>query len=97
MARTPIHPGEILAEELEEINLSAKDLAGALGVPANRVYQILAGNRSVTADTALRLARYFGGSEALWMNLQSIYDVDLARIQLGKALARIPRRTAPAA
>jgi addiction module HigA family antidote len=58
MARTPIHPGEILAGELEEIGLTAKKLADVLGVPPNRLYQILAGKRNMTADTALRLGRY---------------------------------------
>ena len=62
MARTPIHPGEILADELEEIRLSAKKLADVIEVPPNRLYQILAGKRSMTADTALRLSRYFGMS-----------------------------------
>ena len=59
MARTPIHPGEILGDELEEIGLSAKRLADVIEVPPNRVYQILSGKRNVTADTALRLGQYF--------------------------------------
>lgn len=92
MARTPIHPGEILADELAEIGLSAKKLAGVLEVPPNRLYQLLAGKRNVTADTALRLARYFGMSAAFWMNLQSAYELDLARQQVGKAIQRIPKR-----
>ena len=71
MARTPIHPGEILGDELEEIGLSAKRLADAIEVPPNRLYQILAGKRNMTADTALRLGRYFGMPAAFWMNLQS--------------------------
>ena len=58
MARTPIHPGEILADELEEIDLSAKQLAEIIQVPPNRLYQILAGKRNMTADTALRLSRF---------------------------------------
>ena len=69
MARTPIHPGEILGDELESIQLSARYLATVLKVPANRLYQILAGKRNVTADTALRLSRYFGTSADFWMNL----------------------------
>jgi addiction module HigA family antidote len=93
MARTPIHPGEILADELEEIGLSAKRLADVLQVPPNRLYQLLAGRRNVTADTALRLAQYFGMSAAFWMNLQSTYELDLARQQVGKAIKRIPKRT----
>lgn len=93
MPRTPIHPGEILGDELEEIGLSAKRLADILKVPPNRLYQILAGKRNITADTALRLSRHFGMSAAFWMNLQSAYELDLARQQLGKAIQRIPKRS----
>ena len=93
MPRTPIHPGEILGDELEEIGLSAKRLADVIQVPPNRLYQILAGKRNVTADTALRLSRYFGTSADFWMNLQSAYELDLARQQLGKAIQRIPKRS----
>src|SRR5436190_4820554 len=93
MARTPIHPGEILADELEEIGLSAKRLAEVIDVPPNRLYQILAGKRNLTADTALRLAQYFGTSADFWMNLQSAYELDLARQQVGKAIQRIPKRS----
>jgi addiction module HigA family antidote len=92
MARTPIHPGKIPGEELEEIGLSAKQLADLLETPPNRLYQILAGKRSITADTALRLGRYFGMSAAFWMNLQTAYELDLARQRLGKAIERIPQR-----
>jgi antitoxin HigA-1 len=92
MARTPIHPGEILADELKEIGLSAAQLARTLDVPANRISQILAGKRSVSADTALRLARYFGTGPDIWMNLQKTYELDLARRQFGNALRRIPQR-----
>jgi len=94
MARTPIHPGEILADELKEIGLSAAELARTLGVPANRISQVIAGKRAITADTALRLARYFGTSPDLWMNLQKTYELDLARRQVGKVLKRIPQRPA---
>src|ERR1700746_4021423 len=93
MPRTPIHPGEILADELEEIGLSAKKLADIIEVPPNRLYQVLAGKRNVTADTALRIAQYFGTSADFWMNLQSAYELDLARQQIGKAIERIPRHS----
>ena len=93
MARTPIHPGEILSDELEEIGLSAKRLADVIEVPPNRLYQILAGKRNLTADTALRLSQYFGMSADFWMNPQSAYELDLARQQLGKTIQRIPRRS----
>jgi addiction module HigA family antidote len=93
MARTPIHPGEILADELEETGLSAKKLADVIKVPPNRLYQIIAGKRNLTADTALRLSRFFGMSADFWMNLQSAYELDLARQQNGKAIQRIPKRS----
>jgi addiction module HigA family antidote len=96
MARTPIHPGEILADELQEIGLSAKKLADVIEVPPNRLYQVLAGKRNISADTALRLGQYFGMSADFWMNLQSAYELDLARQQVGKAIKRIPKRTAAA-
>ena len=86
MARTLIHAGEILDDELKEIGISAKKLANVIQVPPNRLYQILAKKRSMTADTALRLSRYFGMSADFWMNLQSAYELDLARQQLGKAI-----------
>src|SRR5258708_28619492 len=92
MPRTPIPPGEILGDELEEIGLSAKRLADVIEVPPNRLYQILAGKRNMTADTALRLGRYFGMSAAFWMNLQSAYELDFARRVSGKAILRIPQR-----
>lgn len=92
MARTPIHPGEILADELREIDLSAAELARIIEVPPNRISQIIGGKRAITAETALRLARYFGTSADLWMNLQKTYELDLARQELGKAIRHIPQR-----
>jgi addiction module HigA family antidote len=92
MARTPIHPGEFLADELDASSLSAAALARLIDVPANRVSQILAGKRAVTADTALRLGRYFGTSPDLWMNLQKTYELDLARAEIGPAIERLPQR-----
>lgn len=93
MARTPIHPGEILFDELEETGLSAKKLADAIDVPPNRLYQLIAGKRSMTADTALRLGQYFGMAADFWMNLQSAYELDLARQHHGKEIQRIRRRS----
>ena len=92
MARTPIHPGEILADELEEIGLTARKLADLIEVPPNRLYQVLAGKRNVTTDTALRLRRYFGMAADFWMNLQSAYELDVARQQNGEAIQRISKR-----
>lgn len=97
MARTPIHPGEILADELDELGLSAAELARLIEVPANRVSQIIAGKRNITADTALRLGRYFGTSPDFWMNLQKVYELDLARAELGPAIERLPQRPRTAA
>ena len=79
MARTPIHPGEILKDELDELGISAAELARQIEVPPNRVSQILAGRRAITADTALRLGRWFGTSAELWMNLRQAFELDLAR------------------
>ena len=76
----PVHPGEALLEEfLKPMGISQNYLALAIGVPARRVNEIVLGKRRITADTALRLARFFGTSEELWMNLQSQYDLDVAR------------------
>lgn len=94
MARTPIHPGEILADELKEMDLSAAQLARTIGVPPNRISQIIAGKRTIRADTALRLGRYFRMEADFWMNLQKIYDLDMAREELGNAIKHIPQRPA---
>ena len=83
MARPPIHPGEILADELSELNMSAAALARELHVPTNRITQILAGERAVTADTALRLGQWFGTGPELWLNLQTSYDLRRAEQETG--------------
>jgi len=75
----PIHPGEILADELMELNTSPTELARELHVPANRISQLVAGKRAMTADTTLRLERWLGVSAAFWMNLQKRYELDIAR------------------
>jgi antitoxin HigA-1 len=93
MARTPIHPGEHLREELETLQMSAAELSRQLGVPTNRVTGILNGQRSITGDTALRLAHFFGTSPEFWLNLQSLYDLRLARQKSGKAIDRLPTLT----
>src|SRR6202142_1478393 len=91
MAVTAIHPGEHLAEELNELEMSAAELARKLRVPTNRVTQILNGTRSITGDTALRLAHFFGTSAQFWLNLQSLYDLRLARQKAGKSIKALPR------
>ena len=89
----PVHPGEILGEELEELGLSANALAKALDVPTNRVTAILKGQRGVTADTALRFARYFGTTPQLWQNLQKAFELRVAEIESGPQIEeRVQRR-----
>ena len=85
----PVHPGEILADELAELNKSAAELARELHVPANRISQLVAGKRAMTADTALRLERWLGVSAAFWMNLQKRYELDLAREKSDEILKTI--------
>ena len=83
---SPIHPGEALQDVLHEAGLTANALALALRVPANRMGGILKGERGITGDTALRLARYFGTSAQMWMNLQAKYDLAIAEDALGKKI-----------
>ncbi len=84
----PIHPGEQLQDELDELGMSGNAFAKALDVPANRITEILRGQRSISADTALRLARYFGTTAEFWLNLQSAYDLRLARQESGKKIEK---------
>jgi addiction module HigA family antidote len=86
----PIHPGEHLAEELNELGISAAAFSRQIGVPTNRVTQILNGRRSITGDTALRLAHFFGTSAEFWLNLQSLYEIRLAQQKSGKAIKSLP-------
>jgi addiction module HigA family antidote len=91
MFNLEVHPGEILREQMEEMGLSANALGGRIGVPANRVSTILRGSRSITADTALRLGRFFGQSPEFWLNLQQAYDLAVARREIARELKRIRR------
>ena len=85
----PVHPGEVLLEEfLTPLGLTQYRLAKSLSVPARRINEIVHGTRAVTADTALRLARFFGTSERFWLNLQAAYDLDVERDRLGTRLAK---------
>ena len=84
----PIHPGELLDDELEELGLSASALARYLAVPANRITFILNGKRAITADTALRLAKFFGTTPEFWLNLQSDFDLKQAIKKSGKRIER---------
>ena len=93
----PVHPGEILGDELEELSMSATALAHALAVPTNRVTAILKGQCGITADTALRLSRYFGTSPQLWLNLQKTFELRQAEIESGQEIAeRVRPRAATA-
>jgi len=93
----PVHPGEILAEELEELGMSANGLAKVLDVPTNRITAIMNRQRGVTADTALRLGRYFGTSPQFWLNLQKTYELRKAETKSGNLIReRVqPRQTVP--
>ena len=91
MARTPIHPGEHLAEELKELGISAAELARQIDVPVNRVTGIINGQRGVTADTALRLGHWFGTSAEFWLNLQQLYELRLAREKVGDRVQKLPK------
>ena len=92
----PVHPGEILRDELQELGLSANALSKALDVPVNRITAILHGQRGVTADTALRLARYFGTTPQVWLNLQKTYELRRAEVAVGRRITTCvqPRHTA---
>ncbi len=90
MARNPIHPGVHLAEELKELGITAAELARQIDVPVNRVTAIINGQRSITADTALRLGHWFGTSPEFWLNLQTLYELRLARRDVGDQIERLP-------
>jgi addiction module HigA family antidote len=94
MSREPIHPGEILADELTELGISSAELARQINVPPNRISQILSGKRSITADTALRLGKWFGTGPKIWLNLQQAYDLDVAKLEIGPDLEIIKAREA---
>jgi addiction module HigA family antidote len=92
---SPVHPGEVLLEEfLKPMGLSQNRLALGLGVPPRRINEIVLGKRGVTADTALRLARYFGMSAQFWLGLQMDYDLDVTQDKLATRLTREVRRAA---
>jgi addiction module HigA family antidote len=94
----PLHPGEVLREEfLAPLGMSAYALAKALHVPVNRITAILAGERAVSADTALRLARFFGTTAEFWIDLQGAHDLELARSEQGAAIAAEVQARSPAA
>lgn len=92
MPRTPIHPGAHLAEELSELGISPSELARQIDVPVNRITSIINAQRSITADTALRLGHWFNMSPEFWLNLQKLYDLRVAQQEVGAAIEKLPRR-----
>ena len=96
MGRSAIHPGKHLAEQLEAIDMSAAELGRKLKVPANRITEILNGQRAITGDTALRLGHFFHTNPGFWLNLQAIYDLRLAEQKSGDAIKALPTLNRPA-
>jgi addiction module HigA family antidote len=94
MLHLAVHPGEVLADELHELGISATELARQLAVPPNRITQIIKGKRSITGDTALRLAHWFGTDPQFWLNLQTAYEVDMAIARAGNEIKKLPTRAA---
>ena len=90
----PIHPGEVLGDELSELNITAAELARELHVPPNRLYQLIAGTRAMTADTALRLEQWLGVEAAFWLTLQTSYELDVAAEKIGPEIKRTIQRRA---
>jgi antitoxin HigA-1 len=96
MPRPAIHPGEVLADELEELGITPTELARQVKVPANRMTQIINGKRNITGDTALRLGHWFGTSAMFWLNLQSAHDLRVASLEVGKTIDKLPKRNVAA-
>ena len=94
MARPAIHPGEILADELNELEITPTELSRHISVPPNRISQIIQGKRAITGDTALRLGHWFQTSPQFWLNLQSAYDLRLADDAIGREVAALPIKPA---
>jgi len=92
MRRSPVHPGQILADELKELGVNPTELSRQIEVPPNRLSQIIQGKRSITGDTALRLGHWFKSSAEFWLNLQSAYDLRVAEKEVGGAVAKLPTR-----
>ena len=95
MIRPPVHPGELLADELTELGVSPTELSRQIAVPPNRISQIIQGKRSITGDTALRLGHWFKTSAQFWLNLQTAYDLRMAAQEAGSAIDILPTRPEP--
>jgi addiction module HigA family antidote len=94
MARPAIHPGEILADELNELQITPTELSRQISVPPNRISQIIQGKRAITGDTALRLGHWFQTSPQFWLDLQSAYDLRIANDEIGREVAALPTKLA---
>src|SRR3954465_6185473 len=92
MPRPAIHPGEILADELSELEITPTELSRQIAVPPNRISQIIQGKRAITGDTALRLGHWFQTSAQFWLNLQSAYDLRVAADAIGREVAALPTK-----
>jgi antitoxin HigA-1 len=92
MARPAIHPGEILADELNVLQITPTELSRQIAVPPNRISQIIQGKRAITDDTALRLGHWFQTSAQFWLNLQSAYDLRVANDEIGREVAALPTK-----
>ena len=92
MARSAIHPGEHLADELQELGISATELARQIELPVNRITQIINGQRAITADTALRLGHWFTTGPEVWLNVQQLYELRRGQDEIGAMVERLPRR-----
>ena len=93
MARSAIHPGEHLAEQLTALEMSAAELGRQLQVPSNRISEIIKGQRAITGDTALRLGHFFSTSPQFWLNLQSLYELRMAEQKTGATIRALPTLT----
>ena len=94
MPRSAIHPGEILSDELSELQITPTELSRQISVPPNRISQIIQGKRAITGDTALRLGHWFQTTPQFWLNLQSAYDLRLASDEVGREVATLPTKPA---
>ena len=92
MARPPIHPGGILADELSELGITPTELSRQIAVPPNRITEIIHGRRGITSDTALRLGHWLGTSAQFWLNLQTAYALRVAEQRVGREIERLPTR-----
>src|SRR5262245_24964394 len=92
MLMRAVHPGEVLKDELDELGVTPTEFARQIDVPPNRISQIIAGKRAVTGDTALRFGHWFGTEPQFWLNLQSAYEIRIAKEKAGREIARLPVR-----